>query len=561
MSHAYIIVPPEGSEPADEWMRLGNEALTSGKFPEAEQHYRHALRLAPAHVLATQNLACLYAQSGNLNEALLTIERASIFDKGVHGVIWMNWALMALAADRIDDALRAAENGVAAKPQAETWLAYAAVLAAAGMPEKAVAYYEKILEKNPEHPLAAPNLCFIQTLTSATPAELLEKRKGWYQANGYKGEKHAHPIGRINGSVAPLRVGYVSGDFKRHSASMIFANVVLNHDRSKVQPFFYSTLPLDEASDECTKLFKQSVGENWRDISKLSDEDAETVIRKDRIDILVDLAGHTNGGRLALFTRKPAPIQVTAWGFAHGTGCPEIDYFFADPVAIPEDERKFYAEKIYDLPSIVTYREPEYQLAPSSKLPYHANDYFTFGAYARYEKFSDDCVRTWREILLRVPDSKIELKDHAYRRPYSMKRILRLLEGIDPSRVLFSISTSHQDHMLAYQQADVILDPFPHSGGVVCMEQLYMGVPIVTMYGAQAGGRTTSSVLTAMGRTDWIARTREEYIEKAVEMTKDVRKLADLRKTLRSEFMSSPVIRGYPQAVEKAYYDIWERRA
>jgi predicted O-linked N-acetylglucosamine transferase (SPINDLY family) len=561
MAQPYIVIPPQGSDQADEWMRLGLEAQVASKFSDAERHYRQALRLDPAHALATQNFAVLYAQTGNLNEAILTIERASLFDGGKHGVIWMNWAFMCLEADRIDEALKAAESGVEVAPCKETWLALATILTTAGMPEKSLQYYEKILAEDPTHIQAAPNSCFVQTLTSATPADLRKKRDGWYVANAYKGQKHTHQVGRINGSVAPLRVGYVSGDFKCHSASMIFGLVVLNHDTSKVLPFFYSTLPVDPAADPVTKAFMDAAGDRWRDISRMSDEEADALIGRDRIDILVDLAGHTNGGRLSLFTRKPAPIQVTAWGFAHGTGCPEIDYFLADPVAVPEAERPHYAEKIWDVPCVVTYKPPAYDLKGVSQLPYFVKGHFTFGSYARYEKFSDECLAVWREILLAVPESRLELKDHAYRRPYSVKRVLRILKDIDPRRVLFSISTNHQDHMLAYQQADIILDPFPHSGGVVSMEQLYMGVPIVTKYGTQASGRSTSSVLTAMGRREWIANTNEEYVRKAVELTQDVRALADLRKTLRSELLESPVVKGYPQAIEQAYHKMWEQRA
>ena len=552
------ILSPQGSDQVDEWIRLGLEAQTSNKFADAERHYRHALRLDPSHAIATQNFAILYAQTGNLNEALITIERASLFDGGKHGVIFMNWAFMALEADRIEDALKAAETGVEVAPCKETWLALASILGTAGRPSEAIVYYEKILEVDPTHPQAAPNICFVQTLTSATPADLRAKRNNWYMANAFKGEKHPHPIGRINGSVAPLRVGYVSGDFKCHSASMIFANVVLHHNHDKVLPFFYSTLPVDQNADGMTKEFMAAAADRWRDISAKSDEEAEAQIHRDRIDILVDLAGHTNGGRLTLFTRKPAPIQVTAWGFAHGTGCPEIDYFLADKIAVPEEERKDYAEKIWDVPSVVTYRPPAYEVKGVSQLPYFVNGYFTFGSYARYEKFNDECIAAYREILLKVEDSKLILKDHAYRRPYSVKRILRILKDIDPKRVLFAIATSHQDHMLAYQQADIILDPFPHTGGVVGLEQLYMGVPIVTKYGTQASGRSTSSVLTAMGRTEWIAKSTEEYIEKAVNLTKDVRALADLRKVLRSELMESPVVKGYPQAIEAAYLQMWQ---
>jgi predicted O-linked N-acetylglucosamine transferase (SPINDLY family) len=340
---------------------------------------------------------------------------------------------------------------------------------------------------------------------------------------------------------------------------MIFGHVLLHHGPT-VKPFFYSSLVVDPDNDTATKQFRTVAGDGWRDISSLNDEQAEALIRQDQIDILVDLAGHTNGGRLTLFMRKPAPIQVTDWGFAHGTGCPEIDYFFADPIAIPESDRSHYAEKIWDLPCIVTYEPPvEYNLKAFSTSPYFTRGYVTFGTYARFEKLSDSALATFAEILQAVPDSKLEFKDHGFRRPSSLRRVMAEMPDIDPSRLLFSIATTHPDHMLAYQQADLILDPFPHTGGVVGLEQIYMGVPIVTMYGTQAAGRSTSSVLTAMGKSEWIAKSPQQYVDLAVALTSDVRALARERKTLRDQLLNSPVCVGYVEAVETAYRGMWRK--
>jgi len=444
LAQPYIICPAVGSDPADEWVRLGVSAQSSGQLPTAQGHYNQALRLDPRHVIATQNLAIVFSQSNLLGEALLTIERATIFDDK-HGVIFMNYALMALEADRIDEALTAARRAVEIAPdEVPVLLTLAMVLTTAGMPDQALPIYDKILAKDPKHPAASPNSCFVQTLTNSTPADLLKSRKRWYEVNAHATKFSAH---KNDKSDRPVRVGYVGGDFKSHSASFIFGRVLLHHT-SAVEMYLYSTLAVDPVADAATKRFQEVAGDRWRDISAMSDEDAAKLIAKDRIDILVDLAGHTNGGRLSLFTMKPAPVQVTAWGFAHGTGCPEIDYFFADHVAVPEAERKDFAEKIYDLPCLVTMEEPtQYALKGTSIPPIRKNGYFTFGTYARFEKMSDDCIRAFAEILRQVPDSKIEFKDGAFRRPYSLRRIMGLMPDIDPSRLLFSVATSHSDHM------------------------------------------------------------------------------------------------------------------
>lgn len=552
----YVIIPQMGSDQADEWIKLGVQAHSQGQLPQAQGHYNQALRIDPMNVSATQNLAVVFAQSNLMSEALLAIERAALFD-ATHPIVQMNWAFMLLDVDQIDHALDHAKKGVELQANNQTRLAFAMIYATAGMPELAMPVYEAMLVDEPTNAVAGANSCFIQTLMPCTPKELREKRDVWYQANRYKGQIAPHENDK--NPDRPLRIGYVSGDFKMHSASMIFKGAVTRPSEG-LQTYLYSTLPVDLVNDHMSKEFHGFAGDRWRDLNGLNDDQAVALIRQDKIDILVDLAGHTNGGRLTIFTQKPAPIQVTAWGFAHGTGCPEIDYFFADPIAIPEDERVHYAEKIYDLPCIVSYSPPPYAIKGTSKLPYWQNDFITFGTFARYEKMNDDCLRMFAEILRQVPDSRLQFKDHGCRRPYSIKRIHRIMADIDPKRLLFSIATNHQEHMQSYQQADLILDPFPHSGGVVCLEQLYMGVPMVTRYGTQAAGRTSSSVLTAMGRPEWITRSHEEYVQKAVRMANDPKSLGLMRRALQQEFLESPVVKDYPAAVEQAYREIWRRR-
>jgi predicted O-linked N-acetylglucosamine transferase (SPINDLY family) len=557
LSQPYILVPAQGSDQADEWVRLGLESQMAGNLPLAQTRYQQALRLEPRHAIATQNLAIVFAQSSLLGEAILAIERATIFDD-TRGIIWMNAALMYLEAERIDEALTAARRSVEIAPdEVPSLIALAMVLATAGMPDQALPLYDKILAKEPKHPSAGPNSCFIQTLTNATPADLRNTRRRWYAANKAENKRDNHHNNHDKNRT--IRVGYVGGDFKSHSASFIFGRVLLNHTAA-VEMYLYSTLPVDPVSDAATKRYQDAVGDRWRDISAKSDEDAAKLIQADHIDILVDLAGHTNGGRLPLFTMKPAPVQVTAWGFAHGTGCPEIDYFFADPIAVPESERKDFAEKIFDLPCIITFDPPtHYNLKAESLPPLRRNGYLTLGAYCRYEKMSDECIKTYAEILRRIPDAKLEFKDGAFRRPYSIRRILSLMPDISPDRLLFSVATSHSDHMLAFQMCDIFLDPFPHSGGAVSLEVLYMSVPSITLYGTQPSGRSMSSILTAMGRTDWIAKTPEEYVEKVVDLANRPKELADARKNLRKELLESPVVKNYVESVEKAYAEIWKR--
>lgn len=557
MAQPFVLLPATGSEPSDEWLRLGVAAQVASNLPQAQAHYGQALRLDPRCVGAVQNLAIVFAQSpGFINEALLGIERAALLAPDNH-VVATNQALVCLEAERIDEALSAAKRAVALAPNdVGAMLSLAIVSTTAGHPEDSVPLYNRILDIQPDHPVAGPNAAFVQTLTDCTPKDLLRQRQRWRDAHGYKGPLEGHRNDKNPDRV--LRVGYVGGDFKSHSASFIFRRVLLHHTPA-VEMYLYSTLPVDAGADASTKRFQEAAGPRWRDISALNDDQAAAQIRADAIDVLVDLAGHTHGGRLAVFTRKPAPVSVTAWGFAHGQGCPEITAFFADPVAVPEAERKDFAERIVDLPCIITF-EPmtEYGLKGTSTPPIRKNGYPTFGCYARFEKLSDACLKTFGEILRRVPDAKLELKDHSFKRPYSIRRVMSLMPDIAPDRLLFSTATSHSDHLLAMQQCDIFLDPFPHSGGAVSLEVMQMSVPAITLRGRQPSGRSMASILTCMRRTDWIAETPEQYVEKVVEWSERTKELADARKTLRDELLKSPIYEGYVEATEGAYRQLWK---
>ena len=584
MPSQQVLIPTVGSEPADEWCRLGIESNQLNDWAKSENQFLQALRLDPQHVASQNNLACNYAMGGGLLEAAVAIDKAVFLietrltqprmgeDKEA-GMVYANQAMIYSECKRHGEAVEAASCAVAFYTNTNTLLAKAMTNAAAGRPRAAVLAYEALLKLAPNHVPAAQNICFARTLTDDGPAELVKQQR--YYHDHFKGECFDVPLHQPSLNGKPIRVGYVSGDFKRHSAPLIFGAVALHHSPA-VEPYFYSSLKVD-SNDFMTKKFMEAAGlkvdakfadtplvtasSRWRDISEKNDEECDALIRHDRIDILVDLSAHSGGGRLPLFMRKPAPIQVTAWGFAHGTGCPEVDYFFADPVVIPESERHHYAEEIVDLPCIVTYNPPtEYNLPAYSRPPVNRNGYITFGCYCRFEKLSDEYLECVRQILTAVPDSRMEFKDDAFRRRWCCERVASALCPVSTSRLLFSGGSNQTDHMLAYQQSDLILDPFPHCGGTCCMEQLYMGVPLVTLYGKSAAGRTAASVLTAMDREYWVSSDKEDYVKSATAAAKHgLPELAAARKTLRRELLDSPVCKGYVAAVEEKYRWMIER--
>ena len=553
MTQPYHLLPRTGSSMAEEWLDIGLNHHISGKFTEAEQAYMKGLRADPNCGPITNNLGVMEAQRNNLHASIQQLERSLLFDEK-NATVWYNYALVLLESGRSDEAIPAINQSLKIMESADAFTAKGMILTSNAKAAEAVEAYDASLDKNPVQPMAAFNAIFARTLKNTTPEDNYNARKRWYENHRWKGEKKPH--GNDRTPDRKLRIGYVGGDFKMHSAAFFFGTVIFNHVRENFDPYCYMSMP-PGMEDIFTKKFAELT--NFRDISAKTDDEAEVMIRNDKIDILVDLAGHTGGNRLALFTRKPAPVQAHAWGFAHGSGCPEIDYFLADEYSLPQEERKYFAEKIWDLPSVVGFMPPDYGQPGVSPPPVTRDGIFTFGVFGRYEKLSPQALEAWHKILLRTPNSRLLIKDRLFRCPYAIKHVREVMHDIDHKRIRFVQDCSHPDQMLTYQSVDLVLDTFPHTGGVTAMEILYMGVPVVTLYNGQVGGRTTAVALRAMGRQGWVANSIDEYVRKAVKMATERAELDKARGELRDQLLTSPLCTNYSVRVEEAYRGMWWR--
>ncbi len=555
MTQPFHLLPRIGSSMAEEWLDLGLAHHQAGKFTEAEQAYLKGLRIDPNNGPITNNLGVMAAQQNNVAGCVQRLERAVLFDDG-NATIWYNYALALLEAEQADESIKAIEKSLTIMESADGLSVKGMILTSCALAAEAVECYDKALAKDPKHPMASYNAVFARTLKNTSPEDNFNARKRWYENHRWIGEKKPHDNDK--NPDRPLRVGYVGGDFKMHSAAFFFGTVLFNHDRSVIEPCVYMAMAADPNADGKAKDFMEKF--NWRSIVDKSDDEAEAMIRADKIDILIDLSGHTGGNRLTLFTRKPAPIQAHGWGFAHGTGIPEIDYFLACPYSVPQAERQFFAEQICELPAIIGYTPPDYGQPGTSPAPVSRDGIFTFGVFGRFEKYSPQAIEAWHKILLRTENSRLIVKDLMMRRPYCIKHIRKIMHDIDPKRILFMDNCSHTEQMLVYQNVDLVLDTFPHTGGVTALEILYMGVPIVTLYNGQVGGRTTAVALKAMGRQSWIAESINDYVTKAVKLASNRVELSKARGELRKELLDSPLCGPkYARVVEDAYRKMWLR--
>jgi predicted O-linked N-acetylglucosamine transferase (SPINDLY family) len=261
---------------------------------------------------------------------------------------------------------------------------------------------------------------------------------------------------------------------------------------------------------------------------------------------------------LEVFARKPAPIQLTAWGHATGTGLPTIDYLFSDPVAIPGEVRHHFSEQIYDLPCVIAL-EPPPNHSRSNLPPISKNGFLTYGVFNRVSKFSDDAVALWSKLLSADPASRLIMKDHMLDDGETRSHLLERFRsrGVDPARISLLGTTDRKAHLAAFSGVDICLDPFPHGGGVSTWEALHMGVPVVTKLGHGVAGRASGGILSAIGLADWVATEDSEYFEIARRPTRT--RLEALRRDLPLLIDRRCGPLSYTKAVEDAYREMWRR--
>jgi predicted O-linked N-acetylglucosamine transferase (SPINDLY family) len=303
----------------------------------------------------------------------------------------------------------------------------------------------------------------------------------------------------------------------------------------------------------------RSFADKWTDAWKLSDDELADHIQADNVDILVDLSGHSAGNRMAVFARKPAPIQVSAWGHPTGTGLQTMDYVLADPVSIPEAVRDLFVERIYDLPCMIT-MEPTPGLGRPA-VPMIRNGYVTFGVFNRIEKISDDAITLWSRLLAALAGSKIVVKhgslDDALLRDGLIARFVA--HGIPQDRIVCMGSTPRREQLLAFENIDISLDPFPQNGGASTWESLHMGVPVVAKLGNFASSRAAGAILKAVGLDDWVADDEEGYLaiaKKYAAMPQHLEKLrAELPDKVASSADGNVVV--YASKVEAGYRQFW----
>lgn len=543
--------------------------LAAGHAEAAENSLRQVLRYNPKHAAAHNNLAVLLVNTGRLQAGLAASEKALQLQPDYAQA--HNCRADALRRlGRLSAALTAIERALALQPEAaDAHYNHANILLEMGRIRDAEASYQRALRLRPDDAHLHSNVLFVQAAQARLPPQaMLQALREWDQVHGQAGRQASlsrpvslsHPA-RHGNAERRLRIGYVSPHLRAHVVSYFFEPLLAAHDRQRFEIYCYAC-NLEARADAVARRL-QGMAEHWQFVGDLDDAQLAQRICDDQIDVLVDLAGHTTRNRLRVFTYRPAPVQVTYLGFFNSTGLAAMDYWLTDTVLHPPDTTECSTETLYRLPRCwVCYRPPPQ--APALTPCPNQDARVVFGVFNNLSKLSTATWATWQALLQRVPGSRLLLMATALADSELAQALLERLaeQGIEPERIILRQGGDYARYFATFAEVDIVLDPFPRTGGTTTAEALWMGLPVISLAGQRYVERISASTLTAVGLTELIAHDTQDYLDKAVQLAQDPARRAVLRSQLRARMAQSPLCDAadLARAVEAAYSEMWERR-
>lgn len=544
---------------------LGLIALQNGRYLDAVELINKAIRASPGIPAFHCNLGNAYRNLNQCDSAIAAYRKAIQLDPTFEAA-HSNLGNVLKDSGRLIEAIEHYRKALSLSPNfAGAYCNLGSALKDMGEMEEALAYLRKALSLRPGYLKAQGNLLFTLSFYEASsPTEYLEAARSYgkmvlAQAAPYTSW---HVLQFSLGAPHRLRVGLVSGDLNTHPVGYFLENILKHLDQARVELVAYSTSGLE---DELTGRIKPYFSA-WNMIAGMSDETVAQKIHADGIQILIDLAGHTAKNRLSVFAWKPAPVQVNWLGYWASTGVPGMDYLLADPISVPESNRVHFTEAIWYLPETrVCFTPPTEPAAVlPGPLPAVKNGYITFGNFNKLAKINNRVVALWGRVMQAIPTARLRLQNIGVHASSTREQLLKRLshEGISSERVTLSDMMPRDKYLAAYAEVDFILDTFPYTGGTTTCEALWMGVPTLTLAGNSIIGLQGASFLACVGLGDWVAKSEDDYVERALAHASDIDCLAHLRAGLRQQAQVSPLFDAprFARQLENALFGMWQRR-
>lgn len=573
---------------------LGSALKELGRLDEAIASYNQALRIDPALAEAHHNLGLVFQQQGQLDQAVACYRHALEIkpdDASTHSSLGtalcgreqyqqaldhfrravqiepdnadghLNLAITFAALGQLDTAIASFQRALLLGPDnRDTHLGLGNVFKDLGEYGPALQSVRRALELDPHCVLAHNNLLFIQNYVAGQPPSLSfadAQRFGKMAARLVPSCSHGT---NSPAPDKPLRIGLVSGDLGDHPVGYFLESVLTalsSQASGRLSLFGYRNRDDEDAMSKRLQAHCKA----WHSVARLSDEALAQRIRDDGIDILIDLSGHTARNRLAVFARKPAPVQVTWLGYLATTGLTTIDYVLADAWTLPKNQEAYFTEKVWRLPeSYICFSPPAHDALPGP-LPAIGNGYVTFGSCNNLTKMNDDVVALWSRVLQAIPNSRLLLKSTQLHAAFVRQKVIDRfgVHGIGAERLILKALVPRGEYLMTYCEMDISLDPFPYPGITTSVESLWMGVPVLTLAGEQFLSRQGVGLLMNAGLPDWVASDPDDYFARAVAHAGDLQALSSLRNGLRQQMLGSPIFDAprFAQHFEAALREMW----
>jgi protein O-GlcNAc transferase len=544
-----------------ELMELSMNYFEAGNLRQAADICEDILKEQPENHMFLHFLGEIRYKLGDYNGALENI-RKSLEINPDNADAYNNLGVVLQEMGQLDEAITCYQKLLQLNPKySDAYANLGTVFRSKGKIDDAEMYFRLALQLEQNDPITYSNLLLTMNYNSRHEARTM------YLEHLNFAKQFEGPLAfgiasccKERSSGRRIRIGYVSPDFRRHSVNYFFEPVIASHNRNLFEIFCYSDVL---APDDVTERL-QEYADQWRNIVSMSDEIVAEIIRKDGIDILIDLAGHTGHNRMLLFARKPAPVQVSWLGYPNTTGLSTVDYRIVDAYTDPPGlTDPYYTEELIRLPQTFLCYLPDENSPDVDSLPALKTGHITFGSFNFFAKISPEVIGLWAEILRKVPGSRMVIKAKSLSDKstcaYAMQMFTR--EEIAPNRIeLLSYEPSYRGHLDIYNRVDISLDTFPYNGTTTTCEAIWMGCPVITLSGSVHASRVGVSILSNIGLEHLIAKTRAEYFTIAVDLANDLKRLQSLRHGLRSLMYNSPLTdaKRFTLNLESRYRLMWQ---
>ena len=520
---------------ADAHNNLGTALKELGESEKSIECYQKAIEIQPNHADAHNNLGAEFKKLKKYKKSIYHYEKTTQINPN-SPVAYSNLGNAYKGLGEYEQAVNWYKKAMQIDPKyVDAYYNLGKLFEELNEFEKAIRYYQKAIEIQPNHSYANSNLLFNICWSNNNKVYLIIAKK-YYEAIQKYDEKELTNIKNSNEKI--LKVGFVSADFRDHSVVFFLLDTFKYLRKKKIKLFAYSN---NSHEDDFTKLIKQYV-DNWVSIVYKTDKDLINLIRKDNLDILFDLSGHTANNRLAVFKNRCAPVQAAWCGWLASTGVKEIDYIIGDKYATPLLDQGKFTEKIYQLKKIWQCSSiPNLDL----KLPIikkNNEKCVTFGSFVNIIKVNETVINIWSKILNQTSHAKLFLKCGAFDIPEVRKKFIKKFDNnkVNKNQLIIEGRSSRTKYLDCYNKVDIVLDAFPVSGATTSFEASYMGVPILTKINENSFWfRTGESINQNLNMSDWIAKDENDYVQKAVKFSENKNHLNNLKTELRNSALKS----------------------